>query len=68
MADYRFYRLSAGRILNAEVRDCAGDEEAHSVARLILEETTTICDAVEIWQLARLVGAVRRTDPQPPTA
>ncbi|HUK61245.1 MAG TPA: hypothetical protein VLV50_18590 [Stellaceae bacterium] len=63
MADYRFYRLSAGRILDAEVRDCASDEEAHRSARDILEAATAICDAIEIWQLARLVGTVRRTDP-----
>ena len=67
MADYRFYRLSAGRILNAEVRDCTDDEEASRIARLILEEATAICDAIEIWQLARLVGAVRRSDPPPAT-
>jgi hypothetical protein len=66
MADYRFYRVSAGRILNAEVRLCADDEAAYRVARRILDEATAICDAVEIWQLARLVGAVRRTDPPAP--
>ena len=66
MADYRFYRLSAGRILNAEVRDCADDAAAHEVAREILGAATAICDAVEIWQLARLVGSVQRTDPPSP--
>ncbi len=66
MADYRFYRLSAGRIMNAEVRDCADDEEAQRTARGILDTATAFCDAVEIWQLARLVGTMRRSDPPPP--
>ncbi len=65
MADYRFYRLSAGRILNAEVRECADDGAAHRVAYHILEGAPAICDAIEIWQLARLVGAVRRTESPP---
>jgi hypothetical protein len=63
MADYRFYRLSQGRILNAEVQDCADDDAAHVAGRLILEAASAFCDAVEIWQLARLVGTVRRDDP-----
>ena len=66
MADYRFYRLSAGRILNAEVRACADDAEAQRVALRILDEATAICDAVEIWQLARLVGTVRRSESSAP--
>jgi hypothetical protein len=65
MADYRFYRLSQGRILNAEVHDCADDDEARHAGRHILEGASAFCDAVEIWQLARLVGTVRRDD-QPP--
>jgi len=63
MADYRFYRLSGGRILNAEVRECASDDDARSTGRVLLAEATPICDAVEVWQLARLVGTVRRADP-----
>jgi hypothetical protein len=63
MADYRFYRLSQGRILNAEVRDCGDDGEAENAARHILDAASAFCDAVEIWQLARLVGTVRRDDP-----
>jgi hypothetical protein len=60
MPDYRFYHLSAGRIVNAEVHSCADDETAQLKARLILETALPPCDAVEVWQLARLVGAVQR--------
>jgi hypothetical protein len=62
LADYRFYRLSAGRILNAEVHECADDAAAHQAAQGILAEATAMCDAVEVWQLARLVGTITRTD------
>jgi hypothetical protein len=60
MSDYRFYHLSAGRILNAEVHDCADDEAATVTARRVLDAAPPYCDSVEIWQLARLVGAVQR--------
>jgi hypothetical protein len=65
MADYRFYRLSQGRILNAEVHDCADDDGAQHAGRRILDGASAFCDAVEIWQLARLVATVRRDDPAP---
>jgi hypothetical protein len=60
MSDYRFYHLSAGRIVNAEVHDCADDEAAQLKAKVIIDAVVPPCDAVEIWQLARLVGAVQR--------
>lgn len=60
MADYRFYHLSATRIMNAEVHDCADDGAAQSRAQAILAAAAPFCDAVEIWQLTRLVGAVQR--------
>jgi hypothetical protein len=65
MADYRFYHLAAGRILSAEVHDCADDGAARSMARSILAATAPYCDAVEIWQLTRMVGTVRRGEAEP---
>ena len=68
MADYRFYHLSAGRILSAEVHDCADDDASRFKARTILAATSPFSDAVEIWQLTRLVGTVRpgESDPADP--
>jgi hypothetical protein len=60
MADYRFFHLSASRIMTAEVHDCADDVAAHAEAHRILDGAMPHCDAIEIWQLARFVGTVRR--------
>jgi len=66
MADYRFYHLSAGRITNAEVHDCADDDAARAKGATIVVAAAPFCDAVEIWQLTRLVGTVERRDAAPP--
>jgi hypothetical protein len=60
MADYRFYHLSTRRIMSAEVHDCADDAAAQIEARRIIGAAMPYCDAIEIWQLTRLVGIVRR--------
>lgn len=70
MVDYRFYQLARGRIIGAEVHDCADDAAAQFKARALLAAATPVCDAIEIWLLSRLVGAVSRQDGQtsPPAA
>ena len=52
--------------MNAEVHDCPDDGAARSRARAILAEAAPFCDAVEIWQLTRLVGSVRRGEAASP--
>jgi hypothetical protein len=60
--DYRFYQLSRGRILSAEVHACADDEAARAAARTSLAAAAPVCEAIEIWCLARLVGLVGRAE------
>lgn len=64
MADYRFYQLARGRIIGAEVHDCADDDAARSAAGTLLAAASPVCDAIEIWFLSRLVGTVSRQDGQ----
>jgi hypothetical protein len=66
MADYRFYHLLAAGIAKAEVHDCADDAAALCRAHGILAVAAPACDAVEIWQLTRLIGLVRRGDAASP--
>jgi hypothetical protein len=69
MADYRFYQLARGRIIGAEVHDCADDEAARATARALVAAAPPLCDAIEIWFLSRLVGSMSRQDAKgPPTA
>jgi len=68
MADYRFYHLAATGITKAEVHDCADDDAALFRAHGILAVAASFCDAVEIWQLTRLVGSVGRGDAASPGA
>ena len=54
MMDYRCYRTDPkGRILDVEVFQCAGDEEACHRAKLIALNLTW--QSHELWQLSRKV-------------
>ncbi|MGH7091639.1 MAG: hypothetical protein ACREFQ_22335 [Stellaceae bacterium] len=66
MPDYRFYQLARGRIIGADVHDCADDEDARATAARLLIGASPVCDGIEIWLLSRLVGTVNRQESQPP--
>lgn len=67
MPDYRFYQLARGRIIGAEVHDCADDDGARATAARLLVAASPVCDGIEIWLLSRLVGTVNRQDPGTPS-
>jgi hypothetical protein len=61
VSDYRFYYLVADRIVEHASYECTDDEAAYSKAAAILLTTSPrSCEAVEVWQKARLVGVVHR--------
>lgn len=61
-AHYRFYCVSPnGRFLGVETAECETDEAAREHARERLHRLHH-CTAIEVWQLSRLVGQLRKTD------
>ena len=58
MQTYRFFFITgAGRIVTAEVAECADDAEAMAKGRGLLAARPAI-HAIEVWNKARLVATI----------
>ena len=66
MADFRFYFIDAAeRIFHAENHACTDDAAAEAMARALILAAEPAVVAIEVWDRARMIAAVKRQDAVP---